>query len=140
MRIGPYLVDEQPRIEGGQAFVYFGTGGRDVAIKVARPSDWSRKRMRREIAIQRKLKHPNILPILDHDAERGWYATRRAISSLEDLGPFLRGEWTRFRVGLLAVAQAIGYAHALGYVHRDLSPANILIFAEDKSAFLQEIH
>jgi len=86
--------------------------------------------MRREIAIQSELEHPNILPIVDQDADRGWYATRRALSSLEDLGPFARDEWTRLRVGLLAVAQAVAYAHSHGYVHRDLSPANILIFAD----------
>jgi serine/threonine protein kinase len=130
VRVGRYQVEERSRKEGGQAFVYFSSDGSDLALKVARPSDWSRRRMRREIAVQSDLDHPNILPIVDHDADRGWYATRRALSSLEDLGPFVRGEWTRLRVGLLAVVQAVAHAHSHGYVHRDLSPANILIFAD----------
>lgn len=130
MRVGRYQVEEQSRKEGGQAFVYFSSDGSDLAVKVARPSDWSRRRMRREISIQSKLVHPNILPILDHAADHGWYATHRALSSLDDLGPFPRDEWTRLRVGLLAVSQAVIYAHKRGYIHRDLSPANILIFAD----------
>src|SRR5271156_4855244 len=79
VRVGPYQVEERSRKEGGQAFVYFSSDGSDLALKVARPSDWSRRRMRREIAIQSELEHPNILPIVDQDADRGWYATRRAL-------------------------------------------------------------
>jgi eukaryotic-like serine/threonine-protein kinase len=130
MRVGPYQVDDTNR-KGGQAFVYFGQRDhRDIALKVARPSDWSRRRMRREIAVQRELDHPNVAKIIDHDPDRCWYAMDKALGSLEDLGPFSRDEWTRLRVGLLAVSQAVAHAHARGYVHRELSPGNILIFSD----------
>lgn len=131
MRVGPYLVDTEHRKEGGQAFVYFGAGSdRQIAVKVARPSNWSHQRLKREIAVQSRLDHPNVLKIIRHDAENGWYAMSRAQGSLEDLGPFPRYEWTRLRVGLLAIAQAVTHAHERGYVHRDLSPANILIYPD----------
>jgi len=131
MRVGRYLVDGEHPKEGGQAFVYFGSGAHErIAVKVARPSKWSHQRLRREIAVQTRLDHPNVLKIVDHDAEQGWYAMRRAVGSLEDLGPLPRSEWTRLRVGLLATAHAVVHAHECGYVHRDLSPANILIYAD----------
>ena len=131
MRVGPYKVDDSSPKEGGQAFVYFGAqGDEQIAVKVARPSDWSRRRMRREIAVQSQLDHPNVLKMIGHDAGRGWYAMRRAQGSLEDLGPFPAAEWTRLRVGLIAVSQAVDHAHKQGYVHRDLSPANVLVFSD----------
>lgn len=120
-----------PAKEGGQAFVYFGAdGGRHIAVKVARPSNWSRQRLKREIAVQSQLDHPNVLKIIRHDATEGWYAMQRALGSLEDIGPFPPTEWTRLRVGLLAVSQAVAHAHDRGFVHRDLSPANVLVFAD----------
>ncbi|MGP0102106.1 MAG: protein kinase domain-containing protein [Solirubrobacteraceae bacterium] len=131
VQVGPYLVDGEHPKEGGQAFVYFGAdGGKRIAVKVARPSNWSRQRLKREIAVQTRLDHPNVLKIIRHDAEGGWYAMRRALGSLEDLGPFPKSEWTRLRVGLFAVSQAVSHAHELSFVHRDLSPANILIFPD----------
>src|ERR1700722_1634365 len=117
---------------GGQAFVFFSVDpdtGQEVAIKVARPSAWSRDRMAREIKVQQKLEHPNILPILDHDPALGWYATSRGAAGLESRGPFPRAEWTRLRVGLMGVASAIGYAHELGYLHSDISSGNVLVFS-----------
>jgi hypothetical protein len=52
VKIGRYTVDEGNRMGGGQAFVFFSVDpdtGQEVAIKVARPSAWSRDRMAREI-------------------------------------------------------------------------------------------
>jgi hypothetical protein len=84
MRVGPYLVDKEHRKEGGQAFVYFGeTGDQQIAVKVARPSKWSQQRMKREIAVQSRLDHPNVgcLPascLRLPAARKTWDARRRS--------------------------------------------------------------
>lgn len=131
MKIGPYTVDPSNRKEGGQAFVYFAADpatGHDVAVKLARPSGASRKRMKQEIKAHKALDHPNILKILDHADDHTWYAMQRADASLDDVGPFQREQWTYLRVGLIAVASAVAHAHSKGFVHRDLSPGNVLVF------------
>lgn len=132
MRFGRYTVDANRRKEGGQAFVYFAVDPRDgarVAIKVARPSDWSRRRLRQEIKVQGGLDHPNILPVREHAEDFGWYATDQAECSLDEMGPFSRAQWMHLRAGMLGVTSAIAHAHGKSLVHRDLSPANILVFA-----------
>jgi serine/threonine protein kinase len=131
VKFGRYTVDPRELKEGGQAFVYFTEDPRDgarVAIKVARPSDWSRRRMKLEIETQLGLDHPNILPVREH-AEDTWYSTDRAECSLEEFGPFPREQWMHFRAGMLGIASAVAHAHGKGLVHRDLSPGNILVFA-----------
>jgi eukaryotic-like serine/threonine-protein kinase len=132
VRIGRFTVDPSTRKEGGQAFVYFAvdpsTGDR-LAIKVARPSDWSHRRMKMEVKAQGSLDHPNILPVLEHADDFTWYATDEAECSLEELGPFPRTQWMHFRAGMLGIASAVAHAHAKGYIHRDLSPGNVLVFA-----------
>lgn len=132
MRFGRYTVDSHDFKEGGQAFVYFTVDPRDgarVAIKVSRPSDWSRRRMKREITTQLSLDHPNILRIREHADDFGWYATDQAECSLDGLGPYPRAQWMHFRAGMLGVASAVAHAHRKGLIHRDLSPGNILVFA-----------
>jgi serine/threonine protein kinase len=132
MRFGRYTVDPGRRKEGGQAFVYFANDpdtGLPVAVKVARPSEWSRRRMKREIRAHEALTHPNILPVLHRADDFSWYAAQRAECSLEELGPLPRPQWMYLRAGLLGVASAVSYAHAEGYIHRDLSAGNVLVFA-----------
>jgi serine/threonine protein kinase len=132
MRIGRFEIDPERRKEGGQAFVYLTVDpvtGADVAVKVARPSSWSRKRMKAEIKTQEAMSHENILPVLARDRDYAWYAAQRAECSLEEFGQFAPANWMYLRAGLLGVASAVAYAHSQGYVHRDLSSGNVLIFA-----------
>lgn len=132
VRFGRFTVDPENVKEGGQAFVYLTVDpldGARVAIKVSRPSDWSRRRMKREITTQQGLDHPNILPVREHAEDFGWYTTDQAECSLDELGPFPRAQWMHFRAGMLGVASAVAYAHEKGLIHRDLSPGNILVFA-----------
>jgi serine/threonine protein kinase len=124
---------------GGMSVVYVAYDrrvDRPVALKVLRPehaaSLWA-ARFLREIEIASRLAHPHIVPLLDSAASDGLlYYTM----------PYLEGESLRTRldrVGHLAlddaisvtceVADALGYAHEQGIVHRDIKPGNIL-FAE----------
>ena len=109
--------------------------GRDVALKTLNPKV-PQHRLAHEAEITAQLDHPSIVAV--HDTgfdERGrrFYTmplvrgqTLRAVLSLP-LDERLR----RVR-SLLAVANAIAYAHSVGIVHRDLKPANLMVAAHDR--------
>jgi serine/threonine-protein kinase len=124
---------------GGGANVYLANDPRHrraVAIKVPHPvksGTFAIDRFRREITLVAKLTHPNILPLLDSGecAELPFFVM-----------PFVDGQSLRERIteaGTLSVreavrlaaevADALGYAHAAGIIHRDVKPANVLLVA-----------
>ncbi len=107
--------------------------GRAVALKVLRPelaAALGSDRFLREIEIAAKLTHPHVLGLHDCGEADGFlYYTM----------PFVQGESLRDRLSrekqlplddalqiAREVADALGYAHALGLVHRDIKPENIL--------------
>ena len=122
---------------GGMATVYLAHDikhARDVAIKVLHPdlgAALGGERFLTEIRTTARLQHPHILPLLDSgDADGLLYYVM----------PFIAGETLRSRLErerqlpiddalLIAreVADALGAAHALGIVHRDVKPENILL-------------
>lgn len=122
---------------GGMATVYLATDvrhERQVAIKVLHPdlsATIGGERFEREIKLAAKLQHPHILGLID---------SGNADGLLYYVMPFIEGEAVRDKLDrekqlsvdeaiqiTLEVADALGYAHALGIVHRDIKPENVMM-------------
>ncbi len=130
-----YLVGEVIG-QGGMGLVRRGLQtslGRPVALKTLRlertatPAAWSR--FLTEAAVTAHLDHPGIIPVYDLGVDgegRPFY-----VMPLIDGQPWGRSIGTvplayDLEV-LLAVADAIAYAHSKGVVHRDLKPDNVML-------------
>ena len=108
--------------------------GRTVAVKELLRHDPSNEaRFLREAMITARLEHPGIVPV--HEAGR-WpngdpYYVMKLVEgrTLKEL--IGERQAPRERFGLLphviAVADAVGYAHSQGVIHRDLKPSNVII-------------
>jgi DNA-binding SARP family transcriptional activator/tRNA A-37 threonylcarbamoyl transferase component Bud32/TolB-like protein len=121
---------------GGMATVYLARDlrhDRDVAVKVMHPelaSTLAAERFLQEIKIAARLTHPHIVPLYDSGSVDGY---------LYYVMPYIEGESLRHRLErekqlpldealeiVSEVAEALGRAHELGIVHRDVKPENIL--------------
>jgi serine/threonine protein kinase/Tol biopolymer transport system component len=136
--LGTAYVIERELGGGGMSRVFVASEaalGRKVVVKVLRPElaeALSAERFKREVRLAARLQHPHIVPLLatgEIDGEVLFYTM-----------PFVEGESLRARlerdgglpiadtVRILGdVAGALGYAHRLGIVHRDVKPENILL-------------
>jgi tetratricopeptide (TPR) repeat protein len=106
---------------------------REIALKLldaSRETPSALSRLRREVRVARDAESPRIVRIFDiATSKEGTYLTMELVE-----GPSLR---ELLRAGPLAVREAVGIAvqlfeglavlHALGIVHRDVKPGNILL-------------
>lgn len=124
-----YQCEADPFAEGGYARIYRArpqTSGNIVALKRLHSGDTedARARLRREIQEQGRLHHINVMPILDQDPAFEWFTMPLAEGNLSDLRV---GLGTDEMIEMIAsVARGLAAAHALGLVHRDVTPRNIL--------------
>src|SRR5436190_2548470 len=122
------------------------TLGHIVAVKVLPPdvaaSTMRHERFRREATLGASLDHPNIVRVYDFD-------TREGISFL--IMTFVRGDTFEERLRgdarvptdhilrmVREIADALGYAHRRGIVHRDVKPSNILLDEDSGRALLAD--
>ena len=91
------------------------------------------QRFRREVDIQSRLKHPNVLPVLEHDltCDVPWFASPLARTSLAEEINSLHGDDRRIIHIFKQVLAGVRYAHENSVVHRDIKPSNILLFDND---------
>ncbi len=139
--IGRYEVDRLLG-SGAMGFVFLGRDpdlDRQVAIKTIRTRDLSAEamqmfleRFKNEARAAARLKHPSIVQVYDagQDAEVGPYLVFEYIKG-STLKQVLRsgGPLPRERAIEIAeqVADALDAAHAVGIIHRDIKPDNLLV-------------
>jgi serine/threonine protein kinase len=88
-------------------------------------------RFEREIAALRAMQHPNIITVQGENIVGGerFYCMPKCEKSLRKLldGAPAGFEWRSVaRLGI-TIANALHYAHSLGFMHRDLKPENLLL-------------
>lgn len=128
-----------------QLYRAYDSAGREVCIKrfTARHVDPEQvQSYRRELSTQSSLNHPNILPILDYSADgRELFVVTpmchggdlRAILDDRDFLP-LNAALPLLR----QVASAVDHAHQHGVIHGDIKPENVLLSADQRTAYLAD--
>jgi len=124
---------------GGTASVFAAVDVRDessVALKILHPhlaaDEGAREALFREARAAAGLRHPNIVTVLDtgvHDDSLAWISLELVAGTslgefVEVRGPLDVDEAVTLTRGILLALHA---AHAAGIVHRDVSPANVMI-------------
>jgi eukaryotic-like serine/threonine-protein kinase len=136
-QVGQYTLEEKLG-EGGMGVVYRARHARlkrPTAVKLLSPAKvgpQTVERFEREVQITARLTHPNTVAVFDYGRTLDgvfYYAMEYLEGiSLEKLviedGPQPPGRVVHV---LRQIAGALGEAHALGLVHRDITPANVML-------------
>ncbi len=134
--------------QGGMAAVFLAVQesfGREVALKILVPSlakepDFA-ERFMREARTMASLSHPHIIVVHDVGSANGLHYYAMACHTGNDLTHRIRGGGLTTQEALRVtrqIADALGYAHAEGIVHRDIKPDNVLFRAHDDAAILTD--
>ena len=120
-------------------------GGPNIALKLLNDENMDEdilKRFEKEIKIQTKLEHSNIVQILDFNTcdenSIPYYTMPLARKNFQKflceyrqdhIQPYMDDSDVQFYFE--QILDAVRYAHSEGVIHRDLKPENILVYGED---------
>ncbi len=142
---GPFTVADRYLVEerlghGGMAYVFAARHklmGKTVALKALKPTltpdPLELSRFLREAQMSSQLAHENIVGVIDYGRDEALDLTflvmerlhgRTLAQVMADDGPL---PWQRVVAILQQVCRAVVVAHAAGVIHRDLTPANVML-------------
>ena len=134
--LGGYQILEQIG-KGGMGTVfkaYQPSLERHVAVKILPPyfaaqDETFVKRFRQEARAVARLRHPNILVVMDHGEQQGMTYLVMEYVDAGTLHETLGAPMPAHEIApiISQVASALDYAHGQGVVHRDIKPSNILL-------------
>lgn len=148
-RIGRFTVGAEIG-RGGMAVVLevFADGHAEaLALKLLLPgADGAEgaRRLRREFRALSRLDHPGVLRVYEAGVWEGrpWFVMERLrgrtlrdeVETWREVAPAERAR--RARSVLVQLAQALDYVHARGLVHRDVTPANIMMLEDGRAKLM----
>jgi len=147
-RVGGYQV-EAVLGKGGNGIVYRArrcSDGAAVALKVLLPQvvvdAEARDLFLREIDVTRTLRHPNIVELIDYGTDGDGFFFAMEFCAGGNVYALLKREGRALPLPVagrivLQALEGLAFAHAKGFVHRDIKPDNLLL-GEDGTAKLAD--
>ncbi|MGH1346740.1 MAG: protein kinase domain-containing protein [Nannocystales bacterium] len=145
VRVGRYLIVDQLGA-GGLGIVYGAYDpklDRRVALKLLHPERSplpdTVPRMEREAQSMARLAHPNVVAVHDTGTHAGGvFIAMECIDGLplNEWAAQTRPDWRSIRDVLCQAGRGLAAAHAVGLVHRDFKPSNVLVTPSGKAKVL----
>jgi serine/threonine protein kinase len=88
----------------------------------------AKARIKKEIDAMSKIKHPNLIKIVDVDPDYEWYVSKfYEKGTLEKGGDLFKGNFVKCLRAIRPLVEGVARLHEAGYVHRDIKPKNIFV-------------
>lgn len=94
----------------------------------ARNFEDAEERLNRELKAMQQADHPNLLKIVDHNADEKWFVSKYYPSgTLKDRSGWFTGQVERTLTAIRPIVDGVAALHEKGFVHRDIKPENIFV-------------